>query len=190
MPAENITREEEVRSAVTKSLVDSGLGKRYAVPSMTLAAFGEVGMAISEGMNGPLLETLRKGIGVFIQGGGLRGYDLQMMTCRALLLKRMGVRVVSLSYLLGVLEGKDDYMEVNRAKALGIRAFYEKEFPLALTEENRLMLDLFFRKKIEDDIPLILQAAVAPTECVWWTRTLREMITDRTITFVLPTSKK
>jgi hypothetical protein len=104
-----------------------------------------------------------------------------MMICRAFILKGLPTKVVGLPYLDAITKGEDDWADVRRAKVVGVRGWYEPEFGEdAIPPERRFPLDMMVRRMIEDQVAFVLQAAVPPQDCKWWSQTVRDLVQERT----------
>ena len=181
--SEQTTHEQALNESVLHSIRNAGIGPRYAHPSKTLGSYGTTGKALAqEFSSGDIITLAKSGFGLYLHGEGLLAYDLQMMVCRGFVLRGISTRVVSLSYLDNILSGGDDFAEVRDAQVVGIRGWSEQGMlgENALTADRWYRVDMVLRHMLEDNKALVLQSFSTADECTKWSKTLRELVTDRT----------
>lgn len=179
------TTADEINNSVSESIISAGIGVRYASKERSLTAHGESGKALSEEFaNGNIVDLARAGYGIYILGDGLKAYDLMMLVCRAFVLKGIPTRVCSLSYIEHLVNGGDDWKDVMHSQVLGVTGWQEADGNRSpMSPEMRFRCDMFFRRVLENNRSLVLQSPVVPEEAIWWTKVVREFVTDKTAVY-------
>ena len=178
-------RAQELDESVRASFKSAGIGSLYWAKTKSLANCGKAGKKLFDDFaSGELVEAARAGVGVFIQGQGMKALELQMLVCRAFVLAGVATKSVTLPYFASLMvEGGDDWLALLRTRVLCIQSFYDPFFPEAFANDRAFPIECQLRGALEGDKALILQSPVAPQACAWWSPTLREMIDARTLKY-------